>query len=278
MKKILITVLVMAGISATAQVKVGSNPTTIDTGTTNFQVEGTTTAEQFVVLKNGNVGIGTTTPTEKLHVLGNGRIESSAISGSPYLTFYSKDGSLGTIMESTKIVSSAETINGWGLALHTKTQGGSITEKVRITNNGNVGIGTTTPTEKLEVNGNIKLTSTYNSGISNNSGSGIARYGTNMPNLLTTGVLASQGGFISFDSRAGQNAISLWVRQPNSTTENQALVVSNTGNVGIGTTVPTSKLQVVGLPVHATNAAAITAGLTAGAFYHAGDGIVRVVF
>jgi len=38
------------------------------------------------------------------------------------------------------------------------------------------------------------------------------------------------------------------------------------------------KLQVVGLPTHADNAAAISAGLTAGAFYHAGDGIVRVVF
>ncbi|MFY8165133.1 MAG: phage tail protein [Sediminibacterium sp.] len=50
------------------------------------------------------------------------------------------------------------------------------------------------------------------------------------------------------------------------------------GNVGIGTTAPTSKLQVVGLPVHASNAAATSAGLTAGAFYHAGDGIVRVVF
>jgi hypothetical protein len=48
--------------------------------------------------------------------------------------------------------------------------------------------------------------------------------------------------------------------------------------VGIGTTRPTSILQVVGLPIHANNAAALGAGLTAGAFYHAGDGIVRVVF
>lgn len=39
------------------------------------------------------------------------------------------------------------------------------------------------------------------------------------------------------------------------------------GNVGIGTLDPTSILQVVGLPIYANNAAAITGGLTVGAFY-----------
>jgi hypothetical protein len=61
MKKILFSLLVLAGVTATAQVKVGNNPTTLATDA-NFQVEGTTTANQFVVLKNGNVGIGITAP------------------------------------------------------------------------------------------------------------------------------------------------------------------------------------------------------------------------
>ena len=51
------------------------------------------------------------------------------------------------------------------------------------------------------------------------------------------------------------------------------------GNVGIGTTNPHSKLAVVGLPVYANNAAAITGGLAAGDFYRDGadpDSVVIV--
>jgi hypothetical protein len=44
-------------------------------------------------------------------------------------------------------------------------------------------------------------------------------------------------------------------------------VFFNEGNVGIGTTTPTSALQVVGIPIYANNAAALAGGLTAGAFY-----------
>jgi len=48
------------------------------------------------------------------------------------------------------------------------------------------------------------------------------------------------------------------------------LILDASSNVGIGTDSPTSKLQVVGLPVYANNAAAIAGGLTEGAFYRTG--------
>ena len=51
---------------------------------------------------------------------------------------------------------------------------------------------------------------------------------------------------------------------------NDKFAILADGSVGIGTVDPTSKLQIVGLPVYANNAAAITGGLTAGAFYRTG--------
>jgi hypothetical protein len=56
------------------------------------------------------------------------------------------------------------------------------------------------------------------------------------------------------------------------------LVIDVTGYVGIGTSAPKAPLHVVGLPTYASNAAAITAGLTAGAFYTDGAGNVKVVY
>ncbi len=58
----------------------------------------------------------------------------------------------------------------------------------------------------------------------------------------------------------------------------ERLRVNSDGNVGIGTSTPTSKLQVVGLPVYADNATAIAGGLTAGAFYRTSTGVLMVVF
>ncbi len=58
------------------------------------------------------------------------------------------------------------------------------------------------------------------------------------------------------------------------------MTILGSGNVGIGTISPTSKLQVVGLIVYADNDAAVAGGLTAGAFYRTGGNpsLVAVVY
>ena len=145
---------------------------------------------------------------------------------------------------------------------------------------GNVGIGTATPNQKLEVIGNAIFRST-------------SRIDINTAQTAVVGVLAgtslgTYGNFslISNTGLAGESTdISYWnggTYYPAFRISNVAsgfsklLLMKDGGNVGIGTTAPTSKLQVVGLVDYATNALAIAGGLTVGAFYHTA-GVVKVV-
>jgi hypothetical protein len=108
----------------------------------------------------GNVGIGTTSPSEKLQVNGSisNPVDNSVIvaGNDANLGFVKKSGYSAEITTnnsvdiifsklSTATLSSANVANG------------SLTELMRITNAGNVGIGMTNPGAKLEVNGNVKL-------------------------------------------------------------------------------------------------------------------------
>lgn len=61
-----------------AQVKIGANPTTIGTNN-NLEVEAANGNKTVIQKNNGNVGIGTTTPTAKLHVQGNQILGNAAL-------------------------------------------------------------------------------------------------------------------------------------------------------------------------------------------------------
>jgi hypothetical protein len=99
--------------------------------------------ELFSVLNNGNVGIGDVSPTEKLSVSGNIILNTS------------QDAFIGTK-------------NNYSLKLRTNN-----TDRIIITNAGNVGIGTSTITDKLTVNGSISSTSLKTNSIDASTGSGI---------------------------------------------------------------------------------------------------------
>ena len=109
---------------------------------------GTATAGQnvkFSFESNGNLGIGTTTPAEKLslYTAGSTKVVTQYGNGT---------GSGFTVGMNT---------DGNGMIWHTATNktitfGTNNTERMRINANGNIGIGTVSPDYKLDVVGNVR--------------------------------------------------------------------------------------------------------------------------
>jgi len=120
-------------------------------GTNNdgyLQINGT---DVLTALSSGNIGIGTTNPSSLLHINGATvplRVTHTGSNGiqisrnSKFLGFNANYSSLDT---HSTIGSDA----GMALAFTTNNDN----ERLRITSSGNVGIGTTNPSEKLDVNG-----------------------------------------------------------------------------------------------------------------------------
>ncbi|MCH7568575.1 MAG: beta-propeller fold lactonase family protein, partial [Nanoarchaeota archaeon] len=92
----------------------------------------------------GNVSIGTNSSTEKLTVFGD-----LNVTGTSYL---------GDITINADNITVNGIVSKDGNITFYDSSGG---EKVRITNDGKMGIGTTSPTQKLDVNGNIKSSESY---------------------------------------------------------------------------------------------------------------------
>ena len=82
----------------------------------------------------------------------------------------------GNPSKRTLIRHEGEGSNDYGISFST-TNNGAVAEKVRFDGDGNVGIGTTTPSEKLEVSGNLMLQ--QNGVIKNNNNNTQFRFGVN---------------------------------------------------------------------------------------------------
>lgn len=104
---------------------------------------------------SGNVGIGTTTPSQKLDVVGNVYLRNmtNAVGGGTSISFSSYDLThLGP-----KIYSYLDFASGTASQSRLVLSSYSNGYQNEITlNGGNVGIGTMTPSDKLSVNGNIR--------------------------------------------------------------------------------------------------------------------------
>ena len=209
-------------------------PSTTNGGTTF-------TTPSFVIDTNGNVGIGTTSPSAKLHV----------VDGAESLYFSSSLGNnfrginLAGTNPSVRLDGFGDTFIlsalGTGLAIWDETAGAY---RLSILNNGNVGIGTTSPAEKLSIfGGNILVDGAY-SILGSGNGIRLGRSGNTSKGFtqdfagnVNAQIFWGTGVYITSSSTDpyGQETVSV---------PGGDLYV--TGEVGIGTTTPQSKLQVAG--------------------------------
>jgi hypothetical protein len=216
------------------------------TASANIRIDGANNATKGNVLlasAGGNVGIGTNAPYTKFHAVASGgdfaltNADPTTSVGqysklnfgpsSSFLTgFAVRAPAVGAVLENTGNNSSGLALYSYdGVAL-------SQFERVRVTSAGNVGIGTTTPAAILEVKG----TSSNAPANSGTVSTGIARIA--VPNVASS--VALDFGIDTNDA---------WIQAADKTNlaTNKPLVLNpNGGNVGIGTTTPTSTLQVAG--------------------------------
>jgi hypothetical protein len=182
-----------------------------------------------IEFKCGNVGIGTTSPSSKLHIEDD-TSDSLALTihnldntGSERILFGTGSGSdAGIIVWG----STNATYPGKWRFFNNKTSGhydwissGAI--RMTLTNDGSLGIGTTSPDYKLEVNGSMGTSADATGKLR------VGRYSAGSPN-----------SYISASGGADQMRLQIG--------DSTKMVIASSGNVGIGTESPAEKLTVRG--------------------------------
>ncbi|MBF0331637.1 MAG: hypothetical protein HQL17_06840 [Candidatus Omnitrophica bacterium] len=206
-------------ISPRAKLEVAGSGTT--TGTA-FQIDDSLYAPKVTVLDNGNVGIGRNIPAALLHLDGNGN--------NNFLRITSSGGYRGDINDTTgnTIVNFADGAQTIKVKLNTAGDG--------FFKGGNIGIGTITPVAMLHVG------STPPSGTADLSSSSALIKG----NLEVDGKIYGDGSALTgVNSISGLNAGYISRAGSATTIVDSGIYQDANGNVGIGTTIPTNKLQVI---------------------------------
>ena len=184
---------------------------------------------QFVLDKDGDVGVNVSVPTEKLHVVGNAmiqgvnpilKIKTTSISSNfqSLIQFNSTTANLGNI---------AYTGGGLVLSGRDTTASGTVVPDLVIKNS-NIGLGTSTPSEKLHIIGNMLVNYIDPTFQFQNNG-------------IDKGFLQLNGN----DIRIGTNSINTTGKFVVRTNGIDQVYVDQNGNMGFNVSTPLSRLHIL---------------------------------
>ena len=161
----------------------------------------------------GNVGIGTTSPEDKLEVNGDLRLSAGSGISPRKIRFYSGDDQVGYIGKSSNDLMLSNDEEDGDIRFRTHLNGSSSTRMILKTD-GKVGIGTHNPTDQLHVDGDLRVDGELK---------------LKSPNNSTMRLLVDNTGDLKI--QRDQQNIAMTINDSN-------------GNVGIGTQSPSARLEV----------------------------------
>ena len=192
----------------------------------------TNNTERLRITSDGKVGLGTSSPSDRLHVIGGGIFSTATtaanllqVRNSDFTSFgyFGVEGPTGGVtvtgsLANATLISSGAT----GTPLQFGTAG---TIRATLDSSGRLGVGTSSPSDVLHVEGTIRTSSSSSN----------AQFANNF-------LRSNQAGTFYFDQNSGSQDFAFRVSNV-SNLDTTAMTIKSSGRVGIGTSSPSSLLH-----------------------------------